>query len=65
MSSALKVKYLLLLIFFNCVFGSKNTKLECPEKDFKLRKAYLKLQDKSGDFCISCLYTRGGLVNNY
>ena len=65
MSYSLKAT-LLLLIFFQCVFGSNNTKLECPETDFKLRNVgYLKLQEKSGDFCISCLFTRGGPVNNY
>ena len=64
MSYSLKLSFL--LIFFHCAFGSNNTKLECPEKDFKLRNAaYLKLQEQSGDFCISCLFTRGGLVNNY
>ena len=66
MSSSVKVTYLLLLIFFQCVFGYAyiTQELSCPETDYKLRdKAYMKLEEKSGEFCISCYYTRGGPVN--
>ena len=66
MSSSVKVTYLLLLIFFHCVFGYAyiTQELGCPKKDYLLRdKAYMKLEEKSGEFCISCYYTRGGPVN--
>ena len=66
MSSSVKVTYLLLLIFFQCVFGYAyiTQELSCPETDYKLRdKAYMKLEEKSGEFCISCYYNRGGPVN--
>ena len=69
MLSITKNVVLLLPIFITCVFGSTagstyNKELGCPEIDYKLRgNAYMKLQEKSGKFCISCIYTRGGPVN--
>ena len=56
---------LLLPIFITSVFGI-DKELGCPKKDYKLRdKAYMKLEGKSGEFCISCYYTKGGPVNKY
>ena len=60
-----KTKYVGLLLFITSVFGI-DKELGCPKKDYKLRdKAYMKLEEKSGEFCISCYYTKGGPVNKY
>ena len=60
-----KTQYVGLLLFITSVFGI-DKELGCPKKDYKLRdKAYMKLEEKSGEFCISCYYTKGGPVNKY
>ena len=65
MWSITKYVSLLLPIFIASVFGI-DKELGCPKKDYKLRdKAYMKLEEKSGEFCISCYYTKGGPVNTY
>ena len=68
MWSITKYVRLLLLIFITSIFATSyiEKELGCPKRDYLLRdKAYMKLEEKSGEFCISCYYTKGGPVNKY